>query len=754
MKPTQHYPYDILDLDAPEAAGDVLWRAGGPRVVEAREGVVYCTVPFYTLNPPAGAPDTREETVVVRAYGEEIVRVSLAPAGEVPGDGGPMLQMHPDLAPMPLAVCATETGWEIRDARGVLRMALNTALPPIQPWGDHQTAPHPAFNATVYPDGRTAVPFMAWDLFDPNRLFSLPLAFVERDGAPQRMTFALHAAPGEKYAGTGERFTRMNLSGETLLLQNEDATGVNNRRAYKNIPFYVSSQGYGVLVHTAAHVLLSLAGFSTRAAQGVIADGVLDLFFLGGGAIERIVYNYRALSGFPHELPRWSYGTWMSRMTYFTADETRAIAGKLRAGGFPCDVLHLDTGWFAKDWVCEWEFSPVNFPDPPAYMREMRDNGFRITLWQMPSIGEENMHWEEAKREGYIAPRSTTRDASNFSDIAYAGTLDFSNPATITWYQGRLQRLLEMGAAAIKTDFGEEIDLSAQYHGMPAHLLHNLYCLLYQRAAFEITAQTTGEGIIWARAGWTGCQRYPLHWGGDAACSWDGMAGSIRGGLHLGVSGFAFWSHDVPGFHGVPNFMSNRPADDLYVRWTQLGVFTSHFRYHGTSPREPYEYPEIADVVREWWHFRYSLIPYLLAQGKRAVAGGLPIFRALIFHHQDDPTCWSIDDQFYCGDSFLVAPVMNSEGTRDVYLPAGSWTDVWTGEVLQGPCWLHNVHTPLERLPLYAVTGAVVPVYPEVVQCTDDMEMDKVVNLVFDDTYTGLANSVLGSVVRLGEPVA
>ena len=116
--------------------------------------------------------------------------------------------------------------------------------------------------------------------------------------------------------------------------------------------------------------------------------------------------------------------------------------------------------------------------------------------------------------------------------------------------------------------------MDAVYKGMKPELLNNLYALLYQKAAYEITKEVTGDGIVWARAAWAGCQRYPLHWGGDSCSSWDGMAGSLKGGLHFGLSGFAFWSHDVPGFHTLPNFMNSIVSDDVYMRWTQFGVFT------------------------------------------------------------------------------------------------------------------------------------------------------------------------------------
>ncbi len=417
--------------------------------------------------------------------------------------------------------------------------------------------------------------------------------------------YSLHAQPNEKFVGTGERFASMNLAGKTFVLENTDGLGVNSRRAYKNIPpFYLSSKGYGLLIMTSGHVRLSLADISTRAAQAVVEDDYLDLFFIGGGTIEQIVKNYRMITGFPSDVPYWSYGTWMSKMSYFSADETRAVVKRMRDGKFPCDVIHIDTGWFEKDWKCEWEFSKSRFPEVGSYLKEMGKQGIKISLWQLPCIAKDTKYYEFAQRNRYVAPKSEHVElGSNFSEIEFDGNIDFSNPEAVSWYQGVLADLLEQGGVAvIKTDFGEVIEEHADYHSGSYRTLHNLYALLYQRAVYEISKKIKGpeHALIWARAGWIGCQRYPVHWSGDCACSWDGMAGSLRGGgLHLGLSGFAFWSHDVPGFQGVPSFMNSRPSNDLYIRWTQLGVFSSHLRYHGTTDREPYEYPEVADIARE-----------------------------------------------------------------------------------------------------------------------------------------------------------
>jgi len=759
MKQRNRFVFDMLDQDLPEAADELVRRAGRPISVGGRGGEAVVRIPFRArrLEGPFLVPDpTVPDRIVdfrVRAYGEEILRLTAVFGDRDPADeANPLLEFDPELGPVALRTRVTDDGWELRDGAGRPRLRITTRDGARSFWSDLQPEPEPSFDAVVFPDGRTAVAFAPDDEFFPKQPESFALGLVERGGRTDRCLYSLRAAHDEKFAGTGERFTGMNLAGKTLILENTDALGVDNRRAYKNVPFYVSSRGYGLLVLTSAHVRLSLADISTRAAQGLIEDDLLDLFFIGGGSPEKIVRNYRRITGFPRPVPLWSYGTWMSRMSYFSADETREVVKRLREGRFPCDVVHLDTGWFRRSWKCEWEFGPENFPDPEAFIAELSERGIRVSLWQLPCVVAGTEHYETARALGYIPEKRERAElGSNFSAVEFDGTIDFTNPEATAWYQGLLERLLRMGAAVIKTDFGEAIEENAEYRGAPYRLLHNLYPLLYQRAAYEVTKRVKGENeaMIWARAGWIGCQRYPIHWGGDCASSWDGLAGSIRGGLHLGISGFAFWSHDVSGFHGVPSFMNSRPADDLYVRWTQAGVFASHLRYHGSNAREPYEYPRIADLVRNWLNLRYALIPYLVEAGTEAIRTGYPVLRALVFHHSDDPTCWGIDDEFYCGPSLLVAPIMNSEGTRDLYLPDGEWIDFWSGKKLTGPRWIKEVTYPLERIPVFAVAGAEIPVYPEQVQHTGEMDLARVTRIRFDSGYSGISSSILGRVTGL-----
>ena len=284
-----------------------------------------------------------------------------------------------------------------------------------------------------------------------------------------------------------------------------------------------------------------------------------------------------------------------------------------------------------------------------------------------------------------------------------------------------------------------------------------------------------GSFLLWSRAAWAGCQRYPVHWGGDSESSWDGMAGSLKGGLHLGLSGFAFWSHDVPGFHSTPDFMNSPIDPTVYVRWTQFGVFTSHIRYHGTCKREPWHYPEVSPIIKRWWKLRYRLLPYIVEQSERCCHSGMPMLRALLLHHPDDRQVWHIDDEYYFGDEFLVCPVMNSEGRRDIYLPTrptpqthpagrgvctshtknsnaksdysfpsqggagggADWIDLFTGERYEGGCWYYGVECPLERMPVFVREGARIPLYSYDVDSTDDMDLAKAAVLEITPDFTG-----------------
>ena len=752
MTQTNYHLFDFLDFDEELKQDKSLWKAYAPTAVYEHEGDICIDIPFQKqIKANDMGPDTtvgqKTHTLIVRYYEPMIIRI-FADFSDSQGhsdcsENSEMLQFSERVLRKPLRIEQTADGYLLKTPEGLTRAFINMAQAPIDHWSDLQPAPQPTVDIRFYPEGDThkEIALAAYDHFSPPRYDALPVGFVENESKPSVGLLSFACRADECFVGTGERFKKMDLSGQSFYLKNQDGQGVNNNRTYKNIPFYISSRMYGCFYHTTAHAKLDLAAHSTRSVQFLNEQPEVDAFLIGGQSVEEILRGYRDLTGYPSMPPLWSFGVWMSRMTYFSADEVNAICDRLRQEHYPCDVIHLDTGWFKTDWLCEWKFNEERFPNPPAFIKGLKDKGFRVSLWQLPYVAEGAEQITEARENNYIGPLTKKQESegSNFSTLDYAGTIDFTYDKATEWYKGLLRRLLQMGVKCIKTDFGENIHMDAKYKNMSSDLLNNLYALLYQKAAYEVTEEVTGDGIVWARAAWAGCQRYPLHWGGDSCSSWDGMAGSLKGGLHFGLSGFAFWSHDVPGFHTLPNFMNGIVQDDVYVRWTQFGVFSSHIRYHGTNKREPWHYPRIADIVKKWWNLRYTLIPYILQESLIATETGHSVIEALIFQHPADKTCWHIDDQYYFGHDFLVCPVMNSENCRDVYLPASDtpWVNFFTGERYQGGQWLHLKDIPLEEMPVFVREGVQIPMYPEHVECTDEMDLEKTVILNIDQNFKG-----------------
>lgn len=740
MQRTNYYLFDWLDFDRELKRDESLWKAYTSVDVKEDNGDIIISVPYQkqVLQEDMLADTSVPHRIVplrLRAYGDRIVRVYTSMVGDEITESSYMLEMDKGLSKTKLSFFFADDVYTIKDEQGMTRATINLKPYNIDWWSDLQPAPQPTIHLTIYPDGNLQKGVeLSDDHFSPPRYDALPIAFCMTEGREDRATMSFKCDADECFVGTGERFRKMDLSGQTFFLKNQDGQGVNNRRAYKNIPFYMSSRMYGVFYHTSDYCRLSLADHSTRSVQFRNDRATLDAFIIGGETPERILYGYRQLTGFPPMLPLWSFGIWMSRMTYFSADEVQEICDRLRKEQYPCDVIHLDTGWFRTDWLCEWMFNPERFPDPKGFIKRLADDGFKVTLWQLPYVAKGAAQIDEARENKYIGPllKEQASEGSNFSTLDYAGTIDFTYDKATEWYKGLLRELLEMGVKCIKTDFGENIHMDATYHSMTPEQLNNIYSLLYQKAAYEVTKDVTGDGIVWARAAWAGCQRYPLHWGGDSESSWAGLAGSLKGGLHFGLSGFAFWSHDVPGFHSEPDFMNSVIDPKVYVRWTQFGVFTSHMRYHGSHKREPWYYPTVSDIVKKWWRLRYRLLPYIMEESRIATETGYPVIQAMLMHHPNDKTCWHIDDQYYFGRSFMVAPVMNSNDKRDIYLPEGEWVNFFTKEHFTGPVWLKDVNVPLDEMPVFCRPGTEIPVYELEVNSTDDIDLTKATRIVIE----------------------
>jgi alpha-D-xyloside xylohydrolase len=524
-----------------------------------------------------------------------------------------------------------------------------------------------------------------------------PFSFVRRARDMGRSTAAVfELRHDEKIFGTGESFTRLDKRGQKMVIYLRDAQGVQNYRQYKAIPFFLSSNGYGMFVHTSTPVTFDFGHDFDQHTVVYTGDDVLDVFLFLGQPKD-ILTEYTALTGRSPVPPLWSFGLWMSRITYRTEAEVRDVAAKLRQYRIPADVLHLDTGWFETDWQSNYEFSTTRFTNPRAMIADLARDGFHVSLWQYTYFTRKNKIWDELFRGG-LAVRNEAGMIGGED-----ATLDFSNPAAVKWYEEKLESLLSMGVGVIKADFGEGAPLTGLYaSGRTGWYEHNLYPVRYNKAAWEVTKRVTGSGIIWGRSAWAGSQRYGVHWGGDAENTNSAMAATLRGGLSLGLSGFTYWSHDIGGF-------VNRAPRDLYRRWTPFGALSSHTRTHGAPPREPWEY-DAAFVVdfRRAIELKYALMPYIYAQAKASSEQGHPMMRTLFFEYPDDPTSWRIEDEYVFGADLLVAPLFDEADHRQVYLPPGTWIDYQTGRTYAGAAW-HDIKAGAIPIVLLVRQGAVIP---------------------------------------------
>ena len=545
---------------------------------------------------------------------------------------------------------------------------------------------------------------------DPHTYLStVPFSFVRRaSDLNRRFAATFELSPDEKLFGTGESFTRLNKRGQKINVFTRDGMGVQGQLMYKPIPFFLSSNGYGMFVHTSAPVTFDFGHDYDQHNAIYSADDQLDLFIFLGEPKD-ILSEYTALTGRSPVPPLWSFGFWMSRITYKSEDEVRDVAAKLREHKIPADVIHLDTGWFETDWRSNYKFSTSRFRDPAKMIADLKNQGFHMSLWQYTYFTPKNDLYKEIVDKGYEVKNEN--GTAPFEDAV----LDMSNPTAVKWYQDKLAGLLKMGVGAIKVDFGEGAPITGQYFSGKLGLYeHNLYPLRYNKAVADITKQTTGDSIIWARSAWAGSQRYPLHWGGDAENTNSAMAAELRGGLSFGLSGFTYWSHDVGGF-------VDRPSRDLYRRWMAFGVLTSHVRAHGAPPREPWEYDKaLTDDFRRALNLRYSLMPYIYAQAKDSSAKGFPMLRTLFFEFPKDPTSWFIEDEYMFGSDLLVAPLFEESSSRKVYLPPGKWIDYQTGKVYEGERW-YAIAAGQIPIVLLARDGTILP-HVQLAQSTSEID--------------------------------
>ena len=527
------------------------------------------------------------------------------------------------------------------------------------------------------------------------------MAYIINSDKKPYVRECLELAPGENVYGLGERFSSFIKNGQSVDIWNEDG-GTDSDQAYKSIPFYVTNRGYGIFVNSTDRVSFEVASESATKSQFSVPGEKLEYFVIGGGTIKNVISTYTDITGKPSLPPAWSFGLWLttSFTTEYNEETVIHFIEGMQERGIPLSAFHFDCFWM-KDF--EWTNFAWNeslFPEPAKMIERIHKMGVRVCLWINPYIAQKSPLFQEGLENNYFV-NTCSGDVWQW-DRWQAGMalVDFTNPAANAWYQGYIERLIDMGVDAFKTDFGERIPVKEEFYGhkasqegisyfdgSSAESMHNFYTYLYNQSVFEILERKLGKGnaCLFARSASVGSQKFPVHWGGDCLSNYPSMAESLRGGLSLSLCGFGFWSHDIGGFEAGC-------TPDIYKRWTQFGLLSSHSRYHGNQEyKVPWMYGEEAvEVTRLFTNLKLSLMPYLFAAAVQASTEGIPMMRPMFLEFPSDRTCEYLDQQYMLGSSLLSAPIFNGDGIASYYVPSGKWTNILTGLEVSGPGWIEE----------------------------------------------------------------
>lgn len=575
---------------------------------------------------------------------------------------------------------------------------------------------------------------------------SVALRWLELpDGGVTRLETGFRAAPFEALYGLGERFDPPDKRGRQHDARVYEEYKEQGGRTYLPVPLVVSSRAYGVWLDAAEPSRWDLRGdtCSVRLEKLPAPDVRLVLHAIIAPAPYGITSAFTRLTGTIAVPPRWAFGPWMSSNDWNSQARTEAAVRRTVHEDVPATALVIEawsdesTFYIFNDAryaprpgreaprLADFEFGS-RWPDPRAMVKECHAHGIRVLLWQIPvlkHVPEE--HAQSRADEAHALERGLVIQEADGSPYRCKGwwftgglVADFTNPETREWWFAKRAYLFdELGIDGLKTDGGEHLwgrDLRA-HDGRRGLELYNAYPNDYVGAYHEFVQERTGgDGLTFSRAGYTGAQRYPAHWAGDENSTWNALRASIQAGLSAGLSGISIWGWDIGGFSG------EIPTVELYLRSTAFACFCPIMQYHSEfnaaaenrdrSPwniAERHDDPRALEVYRRYAKLRMMLLDYLHDEARAGSAAGLPLMRypALEFPAAHD---WLAADphSFLLGRDLLVCPVVEKGAlARDVLLPPGQWTDLWTGERFEGLQTL-NAPAPLERIPVFVRSGS------------------------------------------------
>nr|WP_275664901.1 TIM-barrel domain-containing protein [Vibrio mediterranei] len=443
-----------------------------------------------------------------------------------------------------------------------------------------------------------------------------------------------------------------------------------------------------------------------------------------GESIKNVTQQFVRLTGGTAFGPKWSLGYSGSTMQYTDAPNSQELlegfVDQCAEHGIPCDSFQLSSGYTSigdKRYVFNWNYEKV--PNPNAMSDHFHAHGLKLAANIKPCLLHDHPRFDEVKEKGLFIKDSEydVPENSVFWD-ADGSHLDFTNPETIKWWQDNVkEQLLEKGIDSTWNDNNEyEIwDKSARCFGfgkeIPVGLIRPLQPLLMMRASYEAQTEFAPElrPYLISRSGCPGMNRYVQTWSGDNRTNWTSLKYNIKMGLGMSLSGLYNLGHDVGGFSG------DKPDPELFARWVQNGVMHPRFTIHSWnddgSVNEPWMHPTVTPIIRDAMKIRYQLLPYIYDSLYQAHTHDEPMLRPTFLDHEHDENTFIENDDYLLGKDLLVASVVEEgQRERDIYLPNNEdgWYDFYTGQWYSAGNTI-SVAAPLERIPLLARAGAVIP---------------------------------------------
>jgi len=487
------------------------------------------------------------------------------------------------------------------------------------------------------------------------------------------------------------------------------------------VPLMLSSKGYGIFWNNT-----SRSRFNNRFANYLyisseVAD-VIDYYFLYGPDFDKIIGEYRDLTGQAPMFGKWAYGFWQCKNRYKSQDEILGVAKKYRDLHIPVDNIVQD--WFWWNRKGEFVFNK-NYPDPKGMIDQLHNENFHlmISIWPFFEPGSKNYDYMQSK--GWFVDKFKYAKPPYHTDAM--AVYDATSPEARKFYWDKVNEgLFSIGADAWWMDTTEPETEGQEDNILLNHKLAagsgnryvNAYPLLDTGAVYEgqRSASDKKRVFILSRSAFAGSQRNAVTaWSGDINSDWFSFRRQIPAGLNFALSGIPYWTTDIGGF------VFGSPADpafrELFIRWFQYATFNPVLRVHGTrnpDENELWSYgPDAQRILVNFDMLRYRMLPYIYSLAWKTTSESYTPMRPLVMDFRNDPRAQNIGDQFMYGPAFLVSPVTEPAAMeRQVYLPDAKWYDFWTGTAINGGRMIDAI-TPLDRLPVYVRAGSIVPLGPE-----------------------------------------